>query len=148
MIESDDLSGEHTSGREADREENDLSDESIIGDHHSDGSKERLEIVGQLDSARVRRIHGDEEAARVVQANLAAFEHEPRCELVFGALDREYLLSDHREHLDVDAVELVETTPRARLSQTRKEFTQHLKFYKKLLELLIIFYNNKMLITL
>lgn len=78
MIQSDDLSSKNSSGRESDREENNLGDERVIGDHHSNGPKERLEIVGQLNSAGVRRIHSDEEAARVVQADLVAFEDETR----------------------------------------------------------------------
>lgn len=37
------------------------------------------------------------------------------------------LLSDHRQHLDVDAVELVKTAPGARLSQSAEEAAHHLQ---------------------
>jgi hypothetical protein len=37
-----------------------------------------------------------------------------------------YLLSDHRQHLDVNTVELVEARPRASLGQTREEAAHHL----------------------
>lgn len=37
------------------------------------------------------------------------------------------LLSDHRQHLNVDSVELVKTAPGARLSQSAEEAAHHLQ---------------------
>ena len=50
----------------------------------------------------------------------------PGRELVLGDLDGVYLLRDDRQHLGVDAVELVETAPRARLRHAAEELAQHL----------------------
>lgn len=44
--------------------------------------------------------------------------------------DGDELLGDDRQHLDVDAVELVKAAPRPRLSQTTEEPPHHLKAFR------------------
>jgi hypothetical protein len=42
--------------------------------------------------------------------------------------DGDELLGNHRQHLNVDSVELVEATPRSRLGQTGEEAAHHLQY--------------------
>ena len=50
----------------------------------------------------------------------------------FSVPNGEQLLSDDRQHLDVDTIKLIEATPCTRLSQTREKPTHHLKITSKL----------------
>ena len=56
--------------------ERDLANEGVVGHHHSDGSEEHLQVVGQLLATRVAGVHGNEHGARRVQCELSALEHE------------------------------------------------------------------------
>ena len=46
---------------------------------------------------------------------------------LLGLHDGQQLLSDDREHFNIDAVELIEAAPRPRLGQSREEATHHLQ---------------------
>ncbi len=55
-----------------------LDDDLSIGHHHCHSSEEHLQVLGQLLSTSVARVHGDEVADRVNDLNGAGFfgEHE------------------------------------------------------------------------
>ena len=82
---------------------------------------EHLEVVGQFGATRVTGVHRDEDGAAAVERQLSAFEIELLEVLGDCALDGLHLLCDHGQHLQLDAVELVEARPRARLRQTLEE---------------------------
>ena len=73
----------------------------------------RLEVLGQLGAAGVARVHRDEDAARAVQLDVTPLEDEALLALRDGGEDGQDLLGHHREHLDLDTVELVKARPRA-----------------------------------
>ena len=60
-------------------------------------------------------------ANQTVVLRTGVVEHEARRALGHVALDGLDLLRDHREHLELDAVELVEAGPRARRGQALEE---------------------------
>ena len=89
----------------------------VVGHHHGDGAEESFQIIWQLSTSGVARVHGDEGGTGVDQFDFATFEHEA---VEFGSLgvpDGDELLCDDGQHFDVDSVELVETTPRSRLNE-------------------------------
>ena len=63
-------------------------------------------------SARIPRVHGDEHVAVTVQLHVRSLELEHFLVLPLAFVDDEDLLGDNGQHFDVDAVELVEATPR------------------------------------
>ena len=81
--------------------------------HHSAGSEESLEVIGQLSATRITRVHGDVHVTVGIDLHVGALEEEALHSRTLGAVNRENLLSDHRQHLHVDAVELVEAAPTA-----------------------------------
>eukprot|EP00955_Chlamydomonas_euryale_P036898 350585-Chlamydomonas_euryale.AAC.2 len=86
-----------------------------------------LEVFRQLCPPGVARVHRDEHAARVAQRDLAALKRKELGTGLERVLDREQLLRDDRQHLDVDAVELVKARPRAALRQTTEELAHELR---------------------
>ena len=98
-----------------------LSDEGVVRDHHRARAEERLEVIGELGPPGVAGVHGDEHATPVVEVELGVLEDEPLLLLLDGDLNRENLLRDDGEHLEVDAVELVEARPRAAGRQAFEE---------------------------
>ena len=85
-----------------------------------------LEVVRQLLSAGVKRVHRDEDGTRQVQHQLGSFEVEPRHSLVDGDLNELDLLRNHRQHFQLYTVEFVETRPGARLRKTLEELAHRL----------------------
>ena len=85
-----------------------------------------LEVVWQLLSAGVTRVHRDEDGTRLVQHQLGSFEVEPRHSLVDGDLNALDLLPNYRQHFQLYPVEFVETRPGARLRKTLEELTHRL----------------------
>eukprot|EP00965_Chrysotila_dentata_P256125 6212443-Pleurochrysis_carterae.AAC.1 len=117
LVELRHLVGQALGLAKALRKEHNLGDEAVVGHHHGHGAEERLEVVGQLGAAGVARVHRDEDAVVGVERNLAALEEEPLRLHLARLLDGQNLLRNHREHLNVDPVELVEASPRAALRQ-------------------------------
>ena len=85
-----------------------------------------LEIVGQLGAAGVPGVHGDEHGAGGVEGELGALEEELLLVGLDGALDAVDLLRHHGQHLQLDAVELVEARPGAGLRQPLEELAHGL----------------------
>ena len=126
LVQLDHLARQVFRGLEALGEEHHLSHQRVVGDHHGHRPEQRLEVVGQLRAPRVAGVHGDEHRERVHELHLAALEDELRDPAFHGVLNRQELLRHHREHLDVDAVELVEARPRAALRQAGEELAHEL----------------------
>ena len=108
----------------AERVEPDLRDEGIVRHHHGAGPEEGLEVVGELRAPRVAGVHGDVHGARGDEPDLRVLEDE----LVRAAPDRDGdlldLLGHDREHLEGDAVELVEAAPAARGGEALEELRE------------------------
>jgi len=85
-----------------------------------------LEVVRQFLSAGVPWVHRDEDGTGRVQHQLRSVELEPRDALVDGDLDALDLLRDHRQDFQLNAVELIEARPRARLRETLEELSHRL----------------------
>jgi len=60
-----------------------------------------LEVVGQLLSAGISRVHRDEDGAGRVEHQLSSIKLKPRDSLVDCDLDTLDLLRDHRQHLNM-----------------------------------------------
>ena len=92
----------------------DLHDDLTVGHHHRHAAEEGLEVLWQLLPAGVARVHRDEEADLLVEIHGRAVGE---LEGLHVHLDRgehiRHLLGGHREHLEVDPVELVEAAPHA-----------------------------------
>ena len=117
----------HVSSLEvAERVQDDLADHGVVRDHHRDVTEERLEVIRELGAARVAGIHGDEHVGGVNDPELHTLEDEPFHLRRDRALNAQHLLRHHGENLELDAVKLVETRPRARRRQTFEEFTHRL----------------------
>ena len=126
VVERRHLLREHLGGLEALGEEHDLDDERDVRLHHRHGPQQRLEVLGQLGAARVAGVHRDEDAARRVELDLLALEPEELLVLRHGREDAQDLLRHDGEHLHLDAVELVEARPRARLREAREHAAERL----------------------
>ena len=116
-----DLARERPRVGEAVRHERDLADHRVVGHHHRARPEERLQVVGELGAAGVPRVHRDVHRARRVELEVGALEDESVDAGGDRALDRQNLVRDHRQHLEVDAVELVEARPRARGGEPLEE---------------------------
>ena len=70
-------------------------------------------------------VHRDKRRRLGVEGDLSAFEHEALQLVDDGLIDGEQLLGDDRQHLNVDAVELVEAGPRAAHGQSLEKLAHH-----------------------
>ena len=79
---------------------------------------QRLEVLRQLLAAGVAGVHRDEVANFLVEVDhLAVGELEALFVGLYGVEDATHLLRNDREHLEIDAVELVEAAPHAGLGE-------------------------------
>lgn len=99
------LSGENSGPLESLAEQIDLGYHVAVRNHHRDRSEHGFQIVGELGTTRVSWIHSDEDAAGVHQFYFIPFEHESDDFLREGGEYGQYLLRDHRQHLDVYPVQ-------------------------------------------
>mmetsp|Transcript_8760 Transcript_8760/g.28859 ORF Transcript_8760/g.28859 Transcript_8760/m.28859 type:complete len:326 (-) Transcript_8760:537-1514(-) len=92
-----------------------LHDDLAVRHHHGDAAVQRLEILWELLPAGVTRVHGDKVADLLVACDdVAVGELKGLLLLPDRREHAANLLRGHREHLQVDAIELVETAPAAR----------------------------------
>ena len=96
---------------EAKREEHDLADECVVGDHHCHRPEQRRQGVGQGGAAGVAGVHCDEHAEAGVEGQLGTLEEKLGVAALQGELDGGDLLADHGQDFDVDSVEFVEAGP-------------------------------------
>ena len=97
-----------------------------VGDNHRHRSEERLEVIGELGATGVARVHRDEDTGRRQDLDLLSFEQELLQAVAERLLDALHLRRHHREHLDGDAVKLVEASPRAALHQAAEDGSHRL----------------------
>ena len=126
LVEHRHLLGQHPGGVETLGEEHDFANLLQVGDDHRDGTEERLEVIGELGATRVAGVHGDEVTRRGHQLHLLALEQKLGELVLQSLLDGFHLRRNHGEHLQGDAVELVEATPRAGLHQAAEDHTHRL----------------------
>ena len=93
--------------------EEDFGDHGVVRHHHGAGAEEHLEVVREVTSAGVARVHGYVDPAGGDERNFVAFEIEFDFLLLDGSLYGKDLLGDDREHFCVNSVELIETAPGA-----------------------------------
>lgn len=96
----------------------DLGNQSIIRDHHCYWSEERLQVIWELCSSSVTWIHSDEHTETQVEWHHLSIKFEF---WKFGfdcSLNCKHLLGYHREHLNIDSIELIETSPASSLSES------------------------------
>ena len=102
----------------------DLHDDLTVGHHHGHAAEERLEVLGQLLAAGVAGIHRDEVAHLLVEVDdLAVGELQLLLVRLDGLENDAHLLRDDGEHLEVDAVELVEAAPHTCLGEALDDLT-------------------------
>ena len=126
VVERRHLLGEALGRDEPLSEEHDLDDEIDVGRHHRHRAQQRFEVLGQLGTAGVARVHRDKDAAGRVEGDLAPLEHEARHALRDRIQDGQDLLRHDGEHFHLDTVELVEARPGARLRQAREHAAERL----------------------
>ena len=90
--------------------------------HHAHRPEQHLQIFRELLAPRVAGIHRDEVADVLDQTDdlRVAREGERLSPYSFRVRDREDLLRDHTQNGELDAVELIKTTPQPALAQPLK----------------------------
>ena len=126
LEEANELDREHLGRLEALGRELDLDDGRKVGRAHGNAAEERLEVLGQLGAPRVARVHRNEGTHRALEGNLLLLEDDLVCDGLDTVEQSAVLAGDHREHLDRDAVELVEAAPRARLRKPHEDVCHRL----------------------
>ena len=106
----------HLGESEAFREQHDFADLLQIGYDADYGSEERLDTLRKFGSSGVTRIHRDEHTEILSPRDNLALELKLLDAMNNGLLDGENLLRNHGQHLDVDAIKLIETSPGTRLN--------------------------------
>eukprot|EP00982_Pelagococcus_subviridis_P004765 29337-Pelagococcus_subviridis.AAC.10 len=87
FIRGDELDRERARVQVPARVQHDLRDHCVVGDHHRDGAKQRLEVIRQLGAAGVPGVHRDEDVTRPPKRQHRAFELEHELSLRFRARD-------------------------------------------------------------
>mmetsp|Transcript_33252 Transcript_33252/g.87955 ORF Transcript_33252/g.87955 Transcript_33252/m.87955 type:complete len:1619 (-) Transcript_33252:4415-9271(-) len=100
-----------------------LADEPEVRDDHRHGAEQRLEILRQLGAPGVARVHRDECSVCVDHPDLLLHKEELSQVGPDGVEDALVLRGHHREHLDGDAVELVEAAPGAGLGDAHEDLS-------------------------
>ena len=80
---------------EAERVQADFANHGVVRNHHRAWSEERFEVVGELSTASVARVHGNEHVTVVIEAHVGSLEVEHFLLLTLGLVDHENLLGDH-----------------------------------------------------
>ena len=126
LVELDHFTGEELRLVETFSVEHDLCDKLIRWDHHSDGSEEHLEVIRELSSTSVARVHRDVTAKLRFDLERFALEVEFLDTRQKSFPDLLKLLGNDRQHLNEDTVELIKTSPAALHSETTEMLLHHL----------------------
>mmetsp|Transcript_174 Transcript_174/g.336 ORF Transcript_174/g.336 Transcript_174/m.336 type:complete len:308 (-) Transcript_174:126-1049(-) len=123
-VQGDCLLGHDAGLIEPFRGEHDLRNHGQVRSHHRHWSHQRFQVVGQLRTTRVTRIHGDKDTAIGVAGNIGAHKLKRgnfRLQRIQNGQD---LHGHHGDHFNFNSIEFIEATPGARLYQAR-ENTPH-----------------------
>lgn len=90
---------------------------------YSQKKKNYLKVVWQLGAPCVAGIHSDCHKTVGIEFELSSFEEEHVQLLLNGSLDAQDLLRHHRQHLQLNAVELIEASPGSRRRQPFKKLS-------------------------
>lgn len=112
---------------ETHRIEVDLRDHGVIWHHHRHGSEKSLQIVGQHRSPCVSWIHRDIDGAGVDQLDLIPVKRESGRFHLDRILNRDHLLRNHRQDLQVNSIKFIKTAPGSRWSQSFEKFAHSLE---------------------
>ncbi len=93
--------------------------------------EQSLEILRQLCTPSVTRVHGDKYPDRGHQTDILSLEVEPLLLVLDGILDTLDLNCHHRQHLHRDPVELIEAAPGPRLCQTFVDVPNRLEYHQR-----------------
>eukprot|EP00962_Isochrysis_galbana_P004359 scaffold1202_cov110-Isochrysis_galbana.AAC.9 len=100
----------------------DPADDLQVGQQHHHAAKVRLQVFRKLFAARALWVHSDENAALLAHSGDRAIgEMDRRHALTQRREYAAHLLGNHRDDVKVEAVELVEARPAARLRQTLED---------------------------
>ena len=102
----------------------------VIVSVSTDSPEKCLEVFGQLSTACITWVHGNEDSDSRAHFDDLSKEVEDVLLLADGVLDTLHLDSYDRQHLYGDTVELVEASPGTRLSQSFVDVTDGLKRIK------------------
>ncbi|CAN7979470.1 unnamed protein product, partial [Ixodes pacificus] len=139
LEEGDDLGGELLGGAEALGEEHHLGDELPVRGGHGERAEQLLQVVRQVGTPGIARVHGDEDGHVRIQAHLLPNQlYHQLCRLgtfaTFPAaqrlLDHLDLLRDCGKHSLFQTVEFVEAAPGSHLAEAHKNTTHGLKMLK------------------
>mmetsp|Transcript_3423 Transcript_3423/g.5890 ORF Transcript_3423/g.5890 Transcript_3423/m.5890 type:complete len:294 (-) Transcript_3423:4502-5383(-) len=103
-------------------EQPNLPNQGVVGYHACHRAEKHFQVVRQLRTAGVARVHGNEDGVGRINQDVTALKLNS---VIFGdgcLLDIVHLLSHNGQHLDVDAVELVEARPGTSHGQPLEEF--------------------------
>mmetsp|Transcript_30311 Transcript_30311/g.36797 ORF Transcript_30311/g.36797 Transcript_30311/m.36797 type:complete len:493 (-) Transcript_30311:2152-3630(-) len=146
IVQRSELLRQHLRLDETLRHEHILHNQLTIGNHHSNGAEESLQRLGELCTANVTRVHGNETRGTLLKGHLNTVrsnelvvldplvEHTLFVDIVQTATRhvgltllcvRHTLVLDraHRQHLGHKAVELVEASPGSRRSKTLEDIS-------------------------
>ena len=98
-VERNELSRQRPGFQKAFSDQHDLANQAQVGDNHGAGPEEGLKVLGQLGSARVARVHGDEDPDGRVQRNFLSHE-------VKGLLALFNLILQKKAKSDFDIIKL------------------------------------------
>mmetsp|Transcript_77794 Transcript_77794/g.204271 ORF Transcript_77794/g.204271 Transcript_77794/m.204271 type:complete len:675 (-) Transcript_77794:3855-5879(-) len=110
--------------------EADLTNHAVVRHHHRHRAEEGRQVVRELASACVPWVHRDEDIEGRLHLDHSTVELELRLVIVGGKLtlraeQLQKLLRDHAQHLDVDAIELIEAAPRSARREALEELPHH-----------------------
>mmetsp|Transcript_9667 Transcript_9667/g.9377 ORF Transcript_9667/g.9377 Transcript_9667/m.9377 type:complete len:303 (-) Transcript_9667:928-1836(-) len=103
----------------------DLAYHGVIWHHHSDRSEESLQVVWELCPPSIPRVHRDEHTKSRLHFDERLLKVDLRLIPAFGPKQDEQLLSNHREHLHIDSVELIKTGPSSSAGEALEELCHH-----------------------
>jgi len=112
------LSGNTLGVTESLGEKHELCNKTIVGDHHCHWSEKNFKVIWKLSSTGISWVHCDMASEFWLKWNLIFLEVENLLVVEESISYLKKLLSYHREYLNENSVELIETGPASLLAKT------------------------------
>jgi len=122
----DHLSTESLSCLETLSKEHDLGNHVFVRLHHGHLAEKLFEIVRQVRTASVIRVHSDEDSHGLVQTEFFIHQVNALSVLFQAHLNGQNLLRYGRQHAFFQTVELIEASPGAHLAESNEDATHSL----------------------